>query len=61
MTHTGSSNFYIWLEDDTADLVDLLVNKIGSFDGSTSVHIEDTGWFMLDISADGAWTVTIEQ
>jgi hypothetical protein len=61
MTHTGSSNFIIWLEDDTANMVALLVNKIGSFSGSASEHIEDTGWFMLDISADGAWTVTIEQ
>lgn len=60
MTHTGSRHFAIWLEDDTADLVDLLVNEIGTFNGSTSVHIENTGWFMLDISADGAWTVTIE-
>jgi len=61
MTHTGSSNFIIWLEDDSADLVALLVNEIGSFNGSTSEHIEDSGWYMLDISADGAWTVTIEQ
>ena len=61
MTHNVSSNFSIWLEDDTADLVELLVNEIGTFDGSRSVHIEYTGWFMLDISANGAWTVTIEQ
>jgi PKD repeat protein len=61
MTHTGNSNFIIVLEDDTGDWVELLVNEIGSFNGATSVHIEDTGWFMLDISADGAWTVTIEQ
>jgi PKD repeat protein len=61
MTHSGSSNFIIWLEDDTADLVDLLVNEIGSFNGSTSSHIEASGLFMLDIKADGAWTVTIEQ
>jgi len=61
MTHSGSSNFIIWLKDEDANLVDLLVNEIGSFSGSTSTHIEYSGSYMLDIDADGAWTVTIEQ
>lgn len=61
MTHDGNSNFIVWLEDDEANLVELLVNEIGSFDGSKSVHIGNTVRYLLDILADGDWTVVIEQ
>ena len=61
LTHTGSSNFAIWLLDSDGENVDLLVNEIGSFDGSTALGIEVAGAYALDITADGAWTIKIEQ
>ena len=61
LEHQGESNFIVWLEDETADEVDLLVNEIGQFSGSTSVHIDVAGWYMLDIEADGAWSIRVEQ
>lgn len=61
MTHNGSSNFIIVLLDDHGDWVELLVNEIGSFDGAKAVGVESTGTYLLDIQADGDWTVTIEQ
>lgn len=61
MTHTGSSNFIVWLRDSNGQDVELLVNRIGSFDGSTAFGITDSGPYALDIDADGAWTIGIEQ
>ena len=62
LDHQGASNFIVWLEDETADEVELLVNEIGQFSGSTSVHIETAGWYMLDVKyADGAWNIRVEQ
>ena len=61
MTHDGDSNFAVWLLNDEEDKVDLLVNEIGEFDGSKAVGIKNQGDYILDISADGRWTITIEQ
>jgi autonomous glycyl radical cofactor GrcA len=61
MSHDGDSNFAIWLLDDEGDKVELLVNEIGSFDGSKAVGIKKHGDHLLDISADGKWAITIEQ
>jgi len=68
MTHNGDSNYAIELLDDTGGLVELLVNEIGSFDGSVAIGvIEDNiigakpGIHVLNITADGNWTVLIEQ
>jgi len=61
MTHDGDSNFGVWLLDGEGEKVDLLVNEIGAFDGSKAVGIKKQGDYILDISADGRWTITIEQ
>ena len=45
--------------DAQGDRVDLLVSETGSFDGSKAVGIEESGGHILDISADGNWTVSI--
>jgi len=59
MTHSGSSNFIVTLLDDNGNTVDLLVNEIGTFDGSKAVSIRNTGMYLLDIQADGAWTIKV--
>jgi hypothetical protein len=61
MSHDGSSNFAIWLLDSNGDLVDLLVNEIGDFDGSTAIGVPAAGVYILDIEADGDWTVSVHQ
>lgn len=61
MQHTGTSNFAIWLMDSSGQRADLLVNEIGSFDGSKVEGIETAGDYILDISADGSWNVNIQQ
>lgn len=61
MTHSGGSNFAIELLDGSGDTIELLVNEIGSFQGSKAVRIDDDGEFIMDISANGPWTVKIDQ
>jgi len=61
MTHNGSRNFSIWLLDSRGGKIELLVNEIGAFNGSRPVQIEVAGSYILDISADGRWTVKVEQ
>lgn len=59
-THDGSRNFAIWLLDARGERVELLVNEIGTFDGAEAVWIRSTGAYLLDIAADGNWTIAVE-
>jgi len=68
MTHSGESNFAIELFDDTGTYVDLLVNEIGVFDGSAAIGVREDNIIgakpsvhVLNITADGNWTVLIKQ
>lgn len=61
MTHDGSSNFAVVLLDDKGKWIELLVNKIGKFDGAKAVGIKRAGKYLLDIQADGNWTISVEQ
>ena len=62
MTHDGQGHFSITLLDSRGSYIDLLVNESGAaFDGSKALGIEEAGVFILDVSADGNWSVTIEQ
>lgn len=61
LTHNGARHFGVNLLDSQGQLVDLLANDIGLFDGSKAVEIDSGGQFLLDISADGNWSVTITQ
>jgi hypothetical protein len=61
MTHDGSSNFAIWAFNADASQRSLLVNEIGSFDGSTGLQIGNGGSYVVfDITADGNWTIRVE-
>lgn len=60
MTHDGKSNFGIWLMDDQGRKKELLVNEIGIFEGSRAVRIDKSGQYLLDISADSNWKITIK-
>ena len=55
-SHDGSSNFAVFVFVDGEQ--DLLINEIGAYQGSRPVVSSVP--FVLDIDADGAWTVVIE-
>ncbi len=59
MSHSGESNFVVWLFNEKGNRVDLLVNEIGNYNGSTSVRIPKKGVYLLDITADGSWSISI--
>ncbi|MFQ5880258.1 MAG: hypothetical protein ACE5IZ_08815 [Dehalococcoidia bacterium] len=68
LTHDGASNFIVWLIDGNGELVELLANEIGSFDGAMAIRIHASaifaarpGVYRLEITADGAWSVNIRQ
>lgn len=52
LTHTGDSNFAViaWSSTDR----DLLVNEIGAYEGTVRI---DPAAFVIEIQADGAWTL----
>lgn len=60
MTHDGSANFIVTLLDSNGERIGSLVNEIGPFDGSKATRIPKGGIYILDIAADGNWTIDIE-
>jgi hypothetical protein len=61
MTHNGGSNWIVKLIDSNGQDVDLLANEIGAFEGSKAVNISKEGEYVMDVTAGGNWTITIEQ
>ena len=68
MTHDGSGHFAVYLLDGEGQMVDVLANETGGFDGSKAVGVKEGGLFggkpgkhVLNIDADGNWTVSIKQ
>lgn len=61
MTHDGRSNFALQLMDSDGELVELLVNEIGAFNGAKAVGIEASGEYIIKVTASGKWTIAIEQ
>jgi len=57
-THRGTSNFAVVSFDASGGRISLLVNEIGRYDGTVPLNFS-TAPAELEISADGAWTVTL--
>lgn len=60
MGHGGSSNFAVFLLDGNGNKVDLLANVVGRYVGAVPVGVK-AGSYLLDITADGNWKITILQ
>lgn len=61
-THDGSSNFIVYSLDAGLEQSDLIVNEIGSYNSTRAFGL---GYFAekakgFEISADGAWTLTVK-
>jgi hypothetical protein len=61
LSHNGSGNFAVWLVDAAGNRVDLLVNVIGSFNGSKALGLERAGDYTLNVQADGGWAIRVRQ
>lgn len=59
MSHTGRSNFAVWLKQAaTGEGEDLLANEIGSYSGTRMAHLRP-GEYFFDIDADGPWSLNV--
>jgi putative cell wall-binding protein len=56
-THSGSSNFIVWAYDVNGELHALLVNDIGSYNGTRLIP---AGTRYLSVEADGNWTIKLQ-
>jgi hypothetical protein len=56
--HAGRSNFIAWLLDSDGNRVALVANGIGYCNGSNAVRIEHRGSYLLNVTADGQWTIS---
>jgi hypothetical protein len=61
LRHGGNRNFIVHLLDQNGAIVEFLTNEIGAFDGSRAAGIQFAGTYVLEVQADGDWSVTIEQ
>lgn len=57
-THEGSSNFIVTSYDQSGDRISLLVNEIGSYQGTVPFNFQQSP-AELEITASGPWTLTI--
>lgn len=61
LTHSGSSNFVVTTYDGSGNRIDLLVNEIGSYEGTRPLDFGATELTeRLEIQADGSWAVLVE-
>ena len=60
-TYQGSSNFIVHLLDDQGKEVELLVNTIGSYDGTVAYGLPAKGNYVASIQASGPWSGAVEQ
>ena len=58
LTHSGSGHFGAWLLDSSGDKVELLANTSDDFTGSKAVRVPRSGQYLVDVSADGPWTIS---
>lgn len=59
LTHQGESQFVVQLLDADGKRVGELARAVGPFDGSKALRIDRGGRYLLDVTANGAWTVTL--
>ena len=66
-THDGESNFVVTLLNAEYGIPEMLVDEIGSYQGTKAVGFKkgaiigpEPGIYLIDIIADGNWTVNIE-
>ncbi len=59
LEHTGERNFIVDLVDERGRPIENLVNEIGPFSGSKAIQIQRAGKYLLNIDADGDWSISV--
>jgi hypothetical protein len=50
----------VTLLDAVGKRIEQVTGVIGSYDGSKAIKIEESGVYLLNITADGDWTVSVD-
>jgi hypothetical protein len=58
-TNKGSGNFAVKVLDQDGNLLDVPINEIGNYQGSTVSFGLSNGPFYIDILSSGSWTITV--
>ncbi|WP_368503160.1 hypothetical protein AB3N04_12945 [Alkalihalophilus sp. As8PL] len=61
LKHSGSRNFIVRMKDASGMENESLANDIGNYEGKTFLFLSNTGEHLLDVKADGDWSVIIDQ
>ncbi len=59
MEHRGEGAFLVRLMDDKGNVVGEVANAQGVFGGSRALRVAETGRYLLDVVADGRWSVRL--
>lgn len=59
MDHQGDGNWAPILLNADGERIELLANEIGKFQGSKAVRIPRTGIYILDVTANGNWSIVV--
>jgi hypothetical protein len=60
-SQTGRSNFIVEVVDDMGRYVGLGANVIGSVQSTRVVRAGEKGEYLMNVTADGSWTITVDQ
>ena len=58
-THSGERNFAVWAMDAAGKKLELMVNTIGSYSGSSVLDATGEQTALLEIEADGEWRIDL--
>lgn len=59
ITHKGKSNLVVYARGSEPGTDIQLLNEIGEYSGSKILSVEVPGKYIVDVQADGAWTLKI--
>lgn len=59
MNHAGDANWAPKLLNADGDPIELLANEIGKFEGEKAVRIPLDDIYVIDVTANGAWTINV--
>lgn len=59
MSHAGTKEFIVQLVDESGRNIGDLAHEVGAYNGSKEVRVEHRGRYLLNVQANGLWTVTI--
>lgn len=60
-THSGDENFITHLLDSDGETVEYVTNEIGDYSGTSVGSIPEDGMYLLNVDADGDWTIEVSQ